>query len=245
MFSMLRKRLGIPGTLAVIALVFAMLGGAYAAGLPGLNSKQKKQVKNIAAGVAKGLQGTGPTGPQGLAGPRGPAGATGAAGETGPKGATGPAGPTGSAGATGATGPTGSTGATGSCCTPTLGSGKTETGGWGGKIAGNVEGQFDLWAISFPIPLTAPLDENHVIRVLTGETKAECDNGTGEAPSAANPEADPGYLCVFQGAFGQPEPEIQPLSAFGSSGADKTGALVFAETGFFGKAYGTWAVTAP
>jgi hypothetical protein len=41
MLSYARKRLGIPGIISVIALVFALIGGAYAAG-PGLNSKQKK-----------------------------------------------------------------------------------------------------------------------------------------------------------------------------------------------------------
>jgi hypothetical protein len=47
MFSMFRERFGIAGVISVIALVFAMVGGAFAAG-GGLSSKQKKEVKKIA-----------------------------------------------------------------------------------------------------------------------------------------------------------------------------------------------------
>jgi hypothetical protein len=77
----LREPFGKAGlTVAVIALVFAMLGGAYAA--TGLNSKQKKEVKKI----AKSFQGTGPAG---AAGPAGAKGDTGAAGSNGQNGAPG------------------------------------------------------------------------------------------------------------------------------------------------------------
>jgi hypothetical protein len=80
----LREPFGKAGlTVAVIALVFAMLGGAYAAG--GLTSKQKKEVKAI----AKGLQGTGPAGPQGAAGANGKDGANGSNGTNGSNGADG------------------------------------------------------------------------------------------------------------------------------------------------------------
>jgi hypothetical protein len=87
MFSLLRNRFGIPGVISVIALVFAMLGGAYAAS-NGLSGKQKKEVKAI----AKGFQGTGPAGPQG------PAGANGAKGDTGAKGDKGDTGNAGTPG---------------------------------------------------------------------------------------------------------------------------------------------------
>jgi hypothetical protein len=77
----LREPFGKAGlTVAVIALVFAMLGGAYAAG--GLTSKQKKEVKAI----AKSFQGTGPAGAAGPAGPQGPAGAKGDSGAGGKEG---------------------------------------------------------------------------------------------------------------------------------------------------------------
>jgi hypothetical protein len=107
MFSLLRKRAGrrlrepfgkAGLTVAVIALVFAMLGGAYAAGK--LTSKQKKEVEKI----AKKFQGTGPAGAQGSAGANGKDGAAGEKGATGPAGPQGPAGPAGSAGPAGADG---------------------------------------------------------------------------------------------------------------------------------------------
>lgn len=78
MFSPLRNRFGIPGVIAVIALVFAMLGGAYAA-TDGLGGKAK-----ISAKAKKG-----PRGPKGPAGPAGPAGAQGSAGQNGKDGLNG------------------------------------------------------------------------------------------------------------------------------------------------------------
>jgi hypothetical protein len=79
MFSLLRNRFGIPGVIATIALVFAMLGGAYAAS-KGLTAKEKKEVKAI----AKKFQGTGPAGPAGAKGDTGAPGkdGTGATGTT-------------------------------------------------------------------------------------------------------------------------------------------------------------------
>lgn len=94
MFSSLRNHFGIPGVIAVIALVFAMIGGAYAAtgGNPlaksskqkksnaGLTAKQKKEVKEIAKGAP---------GPQGPAGSNGSAGSAGGQGPIGPQGVQG------------------------------------------------------------------------------------------------------------------------------------------------------------
>src|ERR1700729_4312957 len=82
MFSTLRTRFGIPGSISVIALVFAMFGGAYAA------SNSASGGKATASAKAK-------------KGPRGPKGATGPAGPAGPQGPAGPAGAQGPAGAAG------------------------------------------------------------------------------------------------------------------------------------------------
>ena len=70
MFSTLRNRFGIPGVISVIALVFAMFGGAYAA------SNSSGGGKATASAKAKqGPRGkTGKTGPAGPAGPAGPVG---------------------------------------------------------------------------------------------------------------------------------------------------------------------------
>jgi hypothetical protein len=82
MFSSFRNRFGIPGLISVIALVFAMLGGAYAAS-GALTGKQKKEVTKIAKKYAGKPGATGPAGPQGPAGANGKDGANGTNGANG------------------------------------------------------------------------------------------------------------------------------------------------------------------
>ena len=90
----LRNRFGIPGVISVIALVFAMFGGAYAA------SNNSGGGKAAASAKAK----AGPRGPRGKTGPAGPAGPTGPAGSQGSAGANGKDGASGTNGAPGAPG---------------------------------------------------------------------------------------------------------------------------------------------
>lgn len=224
MFSGLRSRLGIPGVIAIVALVFAMVGGAWAAKKYVITSTGQ-----IKPSVLKQLTGkTGPAGAQGaqgVPGPQGPAGAkgsdgaagavgttgaTGAVGATGPKGATGlaglagetgPTGPSGTAGAAGATGPTGPEGSPWTAG-GTLPTGKTETGSWSfGKVtAAAVPPEFPPFEesmyvpISFPIPLPAGLAEPNVHFLEAG------DAATTECPgSPANPQAASGHLCIYTG----------------------------------------------
>lgn len=109
MFSQLRSKFGIPGVISVIALVFAMLGGAYAAkssedNSGGAANASSKEVRIVKAGK-QGKQGK-----RGKPGPRGPAGATGPAGPAGPVGATGSQGGQGSPGADGTDGADGADG---------------------------------------------------------------------------------------------------------------------------------------
>lgn len=81
----LREKLGPAGfTMAIIALVFALAGGAFAAS-GGLTGRQKKEVKAI----AKSFQGTGPQGPAGPAGTNGTNGKDGAPGAKGENGTNG------------------------------------------------------------------------------------------------------------------------------------------------------------
>jgi Collagen triple helix repeat (20 copies) len=101
MFSTLRNRFGIPGVISVIALVFALVGGAFAA-----NDLGSDKGATASAKKAK----------KGATGPRGPKGATGAAGPAGP---VGPAGPAGAAGANGEKGATGTAGTNGKSVTVT------------------------------------------------------------------------------------------------------------------------------
>jgi hypothetical protein len=93
MLSPLRNRFGIPGVISVIALVFAMFGGAYAASNNGGGSGSK------ATASAKAKRG--PRGPKGAKGDTGPAGPQGPAGAAGAKGDTGSAGSNGSSGSNG------------------------------------------------------------------------------------------------------------------------------------------------
>ncbi len=99
MLSPLRNRFGIPGVISVIALVFAMLGGAYAASENGGSGDASASAK-----AKKGPPGKrGKPGPPGPAGPAGPAGSAGAKGDTGAKGDKGDTGNTGAAGTNGKT----------------------------------------------------------------------------------------------------------------------------------------------
>jgi hypothetical protein len=286
MFSILRNRFGVPGVLAVVALVLAMVGGAYAAAK--LTSKQKKEVEKIAKKFA-GKQG--PQGPAGLPGAAGAPGKDGARGPTGPEGPEGPEGPRGLAGQTG--------------FTETLPSGKTETGAYRALAGGAGT------VVSFNIPLPAALDTAHVKlndgaeakgNVTSGsttititqriqkfevgytvagpgiplgakvvscapecgeeeteitlsapatETKTgvtvngvlpECDNGVAPAASPENPEADPGFFCVFAASGQEPTGIGKPGSTSGDQGVSATGAAI---QSFLGVSTGTWAVTAP
>jgi hypothetical protein len=94
MLSPLRNRFGIPGVISVIALVFAMFGGAYAA-----NDDNGGDKASASAKAKKGPRG--PRGPKGPKGPAGPAGPAGAKGDTGAAGSNGTNGTNGSAGAAG------------------------------------------------------------------------------------------------------------------------------------------------
>jgi hypothetical protein len=253
MFSLLRNRLGIPGVIAVLALVFAMVGGAWAAKKYVITS-----INQIKPSVQKKLKGA--VGPQGPQGPKGDPGSAGAAGAPGPQGLVGPTGSPGATGASGVagktvTGVTGTTGATGPFG-PTLPTGATMTGSWafGTVPAGGVPevlGTEPLFVpISFPIPLPNELNNANVHWLAAGGSDAACDG------SPSEPKADPGHLCIYTASESQrfvsdAEPgTFFPVGVFkaGSDfeeGASKTGSvirvLVIAKGAF---AYGTWAATA-
>ena len=170
MFSTLRTRFGIPGVISVIALVFAMLGGAYAASS---NSGGKATASAKAKKGPRGPKGaTGLAGPQGPTGPAGPAGAKGESGANGSAGALGATGPTGKTGATGATGVTGATGFSG--FTEALPSGKTETGTWS-AVGFYLPLEKLPFPISYSIPLAAP--STNVKYLNLKETKESVGKG--------------------------------------------------------------------
>lgn len=255
-------------TVAIIALAFALVGGAYAAG--GLTKSQEKQVVKIAKKFAGKPGVTGPAGSQGTPGPAGKDGAPGADGTNGVN-VTSKAIPTSSTtcnhqGGTELTSVSGTehlcNGQTG--YTEVLPHEKTLVGDW--SIVENVTGAFKVAATSasFAIPLeTAP--EPHYIRT-TG--KEPFYNGTEEGEraqpacpgSAAEPGAEPGNLCIY--ASSEEGPAIKnsgtlvlpKVCAFGTAGTC-IGLAPAADTSGFGLSTisseegrisltGTWAVTA-
>jgi hypothetical protein len=130
----------------------------------------------------------------------------------------------------------------------TLGTGEPLTGSWSviGPPLGGPDSMFE--PISFPVRLSAPLPVSKTKRIDAGATPpAECDDGKGTAPSAANPEADPGFLCVYVGVKEGTLPEftfIDPAT-FGA-GASATGTILWdGGSGIANLVFatGTWAVT--
>jgi hypothetical protein len=245
MFSM-RNRFGIPGVIAVVALVFAMLGGAYAA---------ESDSGSKATASAKGPRGPrgktgktgkpgppGPQGPVGAAGPQGPAGAAGAKGDSGAQGATGATGKTGTVGATGATGKTGTTGTTGPTGDPwvgggTLPKGETLTGVWSGQLSAAGSETIQI-SVLLPLKSTPAF-----VPVGPEEEKEGCPKQADWADPQV-PEADEGKLCVYQGVG----PGIDNEGSFSGVNeafgqATKVGGLLVAGcTGLCGW-QGVWAVT--
>ena len=271
MFSTLRTRFGIPGVISVIALVFALVGGAYAANNSSSGGKATASAK--AKKGPKGPKGaTGPAGPAGAQGPAGPAGAKGDAGANGSNGAAGgagPTGPTGAAGAKGATGAAGAAGATGptgfSGFTETLPAGKTETGTWAGLAYNVPEFEEGVVSISFPIPLST--SSTHAFYFTESETNGgkfgkvesdpekscvvgepECEPTGCSGFVAKTPTASPGTLCVYAAEEAPPTQFVGFLS-HGELGYQPNGAILrfvnASETPGRFRAVGDWAVTAP
>ena len=260
MFSTLRTRFGIPGVISVMALVFAMFGGAYAASNSSSGPKATASAK-----AKKGPRGPkGPKGDTGPAGPQGPAGANGKDGASGSNGANGTSAETvafsgeahgckeggvevKSASPTayvcnGVKGTNGTNGTTG--FTETLPSGKTETGVWTiGPRTLESEGtlQGSIWLpISFPIPLAADTEVHFLPR--DSEPTTECPG------SFAEPIAGKGNLCIYeqtQFVGTQLTLVINPETGASNSGAGKVGAVLRFQLEEELTARGVWAVTAP
>lgn len=113
--------------LALVALVFATTGGAYAAS--GSGGSGSHATANVAKSKKKSKQKSS-AGKPGPRGPAGPAGATGSAGATGAAGAQGPAGPAGAPGTKGDAGAAGTDGNDGT-------NGTNGTNGKSVVVAGN------------------------------------------------------------------------------------------------------------
>jgi Collagen triple helix repeat (20 copies) len=220
MLSRIRKRLSYTNVLMTLALVFAMTGGAYAAGRYVITS-----TKQIKPSVLKQLQGkTGPPGTNGAPGAKGETGATGAAGSPGKEGTPGTSGENGASvtskeftGKNEKCGEGGSefisaSGKTYACngspwtAGGTLPSKRTETGSW--IISATKENVLVESSISFTIPLAKALSATAVHYVNQAGTEEVAFNETTHEFSAApttscsgtvsEPAAAPGNLCLYQ-----------------------------------------------
>jgi hypothetical protein len=204
----LRNRFGIPGVISVIALVFAMLGGAYAASQNG-GGKATASAKKGKRGPRgpKGATGpAGPAGPQGLAGAKGDAGAAGKDGGQGIQGSQGLpgksvevanySGPECAGSEEGATvqvagepstkkyvcdGTEGAQGSPGTPGSPWTAGGTLPVGSTETGAWGAAGSGPHFTALPFSIPLAAPLDESHVHYITESSSAAEkvpCENAS-------------------------------------------------------------------
>lgn len=265
MFSRIRRQFGTAGLIvALVALVAALGGGAWAAS-GGLTTKEKGQVKAIAKKFA------GKNGKNGAAGAPGAPGAVGSQGPQGVQGPKGDDGEDGEDGTDGKNVQLG-TPTVGECAaggttvqvegTPaskkavcngepwtaggTLPTGRTETGTYlaSQESGGHFLEELALAEISFPIPLSAPITQEAKVIFNTTALDANCENSahTGTA-SVQNPEAKPGFLCIYQ-----LDSENLTFEAAGGP-SDPVGVsgtwLSFTVDGEPGYSRGTWAVTAP
>jgi hypothetical protein len=266
MFSTLRTRFGIPGVISVIALVFAMFGGAYAA-------------SNNGGGKAT-------TSAKAKKGPRGPKGATGPAGSQGPVGPAGSAGPKGDAGAPGSAGTPGAPGASVASSEEPIGTAKcegrggskfvvgatttyacngeegspwtadgtlpseaTETGVWGDWFGG-AAGHHN-YPISFTLPL-ASAPQPVLVKWSEEEVAGKCP---GRGVDGNSPAAEPGFLCLYvmgeeSNVSNSPPPSFHGkfIQSFGEwevkEGASAVGTALYANCSGVCSFSGTWAVTA-
>jgi hypothetical protein len=198
MFQSVNRRVSATGVLVVIALVFALTGGAYAAKKYLITSTAQ-----ISPKVLKAIKGkNGANGVAGLAGQAGAQGPAGAKGDTGGAGAEGKVGPEGKIGPEGKEGPEGKVGPEGKPgpFTETLPTGGVLTGTWIVTTGASKEGST---TISFPFQLKARLDEAHVNYVTIADLeKEEIPQGCGGTAEA--PVAEAGFLCVFEGKHSAP-----------------------------------------
>jgi hypothetical protein len=254
MIRSIKKRFSYANVGVTLALVFAMSGGAFAAGHYVITST--KQIKPSVLKQLQGKAGTvGPAGAAGAAGPAGPAGPVGAKGADGTNGSNGAPGTNGTS-VTSSTEPKGAnckeggskfvaaSGTTYACngengspwtAGGTLPPGATETGIWSLTGGGNGETYVPL---SFTIPLAAPLREESQVHYVPENGGGVC-KGTAENPTAPSEN-----LCVYQSSLSGAKAEGIWDYTGGRLGAGVSGAYIFFEgVTSNSNGRGTWAVT--
>jgi hypothetical protein len=260
----IRTQLGPAGfVIAIVALICALAGGAYAAS-GALTGKQKKEVTKIAKKYAGKPGAPGPTGSAGAPGTNGKDGAPGAKGENGTNGSNGVNGANGkSVVATDENPGTNCTeggvkfevegnttkhfacnGGEGSPWTAggALPSEATETGTWwfqgnGSEVAAST--------INFPIPLSsadaASFTASQILFPTAPAFAAKC-TGTVNAPAA-----EPGFLCMYRSDESTiTGPQVLRPDFGGTVGVGTSGALLYSpfltSASYAG---GSFAITAP
>ncbi len=265
MASMLRTRFGIPGVISVVALVFAMLGGAYAASNGGGGQTAEASKRHHKKKKSKAKRGPrGPRGKQGPAGPQGPQGAAGAQGSKGDKGDTGSSGSDGSDGVDAEGVPFGPTEEpAGEPCEELGGVEVTSASPEPSYVCNGGEGS--PWTTSGTLPSGATetgtwafagegadLIALHVnatfaaftiplaTPVTSGNVHYVASGTTADCPgSPTEPTAEPGHFCVYQNALTEATYTSAPLRSKGGV------TLSFKTTGAAATGNGSWAVTAP
>jgi hypothetical protein len=256
MLKRIRERVGSAGLIvAIMALVLAVAGGAYAAG-GGLSAKQKKEVEKISKKFA------------GKPGAQGAPGASGKDGSNGTNGATGKDGVAGAAGksvkvtaasplqcnelggvvvereAEPASAKEVCNGEEGSPWTAggTLPAGATETGSW--VFINNESAEKEVYvALSFPIKLLTTLSASKV-HFESEANFSDFDEAGSETigceGTTAEPKAPKGNLCVYGNVnvFNASFAAIRNIGN-GSSAASLAGALLVFERVGAGEAFGS------
>lgn len=246
MFSKMRKRYGVIGPVAILALIVAVaFAGVPAVAQPVANSSanafklikralrlgtvaNKRSVNAIKIARATSQQ----------QGPQGPAGADGAKGDKGDKGddgADGAQGPQGEQGPIGPQGPQGPPGADGDDATfdggpvdPNV----TLTGAWSANIDAD---SFEYVTFSYPIKLLSPIDMANVH--YDEEETTDCPG------TAADPQAVVGHLCIYQSAVSPDAAGIFGLVGLADSAVTGATASIAADPNT--TIAGTWAVGTP
>jgi hypothetical protein len=270
MLSWIGSRMTYANVASTLALFFAVSGGAAFAASHYLITSSR-QIKPGVLAQLKGKPGkpgkAGVAGAQGPAGPVGPAGVGGAKGETGGSGSDGANGVSVTAtaassgeckaggvklvsvsgatkvcnGAKGEPGPAGGT-------SETLPKGAIETGTW---YAPPHEIAAEYAEISFTTPVEGGIEASHAHFISVSQaSKHEYPEGC--SGSASEPEAEDGYLCVFQGEVNlsagtllAEETRIRQPGPSEGKGAGPNGAVLALESEAAGaQFFGTWIVRA-
>jgi collagen triple helix repeat protein len=213
--------------LAVLALVFAAVGGAYAAG-GGLSGKQKKEVTKIAKKYAGK---PGPAGPAGPAGPKGEPGAKGDKGAAGTNGINGTNGSNGEAGMCSAAKP--------ECVAP---SGAVMTGDW---IFATTSPEAAL-QISYPLRLASAPTSVQWIEMGGGDPANPAYEPTTACPGIGE-ATTPGVLCIYMGNNQPVLGSFAPETTDSYSGDLQAGFGAFLPNQGSGEmwGFGSWAIKAP